>query len=135
MNKETSRKEDTSEECCSTLINLPTEMTEILCCNGGLDNIKRQTPDKSELSSKVKLLKAVSDPIRLQILSALSVSDLCPCILKDITELSDSKLSYHLNILEDAGLISYSSRKKWRIYNLTDIGKEILLILDQIFPR
>ncbi len=135
MNKETSKGEGLNEECCSTSINLPSEMTEILCSNGGLDNIKRHTLGKVELLSRVKLFKALSDPIRLQILSALSASDLCPCILKDITELSDSKLSYHLNILEDAGLISYSSRKKWRIYNLTDAGKETLSISDQIFQR
>jgi DNA-binding transcriptional ArsR family regulator len=135
MNNERSKGEDVDQECCSNSTNLPTEMTEILCSNGGLDRVKRQTPDKVELSSKVKLFKALSDPIRLQILSALSASDLCPCILKEITELSDSKLSYHLNILEDAHLISYSPRSKWRIYSLTSSGKEILAALDQIFER
>lgn len=135
MNKEKSKEEDPNEGCCSTMINLPAEMTEILCSNGGLDNIKRQIPYKNELSLKVRLFKALSDPIRLQILSALSVSDLCPCILKEITDLSDSKLSYHLNILEDAGLVSNSSRKKWRIYSLTIAGKEISTVMDQIFKK
>lgn len=131
MKDERRRGDDADEDCCSTTANLPAEMAEILCSNGGLDRIKERTPGKSELSSKVKLFKALSDPIRLQILSALSISDLCPCILKEITDLSDSKLSYHLNILEDAGLIGYSSRKRWRIYNLTDSGRKAFSILDR----
>jgi ArsR family transcriptional regulator len=48
---------------------------------------------------------------------------LCPCLLKEITELSDSKLSYHLNILEKVKLIESFSQKKWRIYVLTELGK------------
>ena len=57
---------------------------------------------------------------------ALSACDLCPCVLRDVTELFDSRLSYHLNILEGAGLISPSSRKRWRIYALTMLGRALI---------
>ncbi|MFA5312691.1 MAG: metalloregulator ArsR/SmtB family transcription factor [Methanomassiliicoccales archaeon] len=109
--------------CCSDIKNLPEEMEEAIRLKGGVDGIKSQVPERSSLRSEAELFHTLSDPIRLQILHALLIVDLCPCVLKEITELSDSKLSYHLNILEKAGLISSSPRKKWRIYMLTDRGR------------
>jgi len=63
--------------------------------------------------------QALSDPVRLRLLWALSMADLCPCILKQIAELSDSKLSYHLGVLERAVLVSSKRTKDWMIYSIT----------------
>jgi DNA-binding transcriptional ArsR family regulator len=117
----TSRK-----ECCTDVLNLPDEMEEALCRRGGLDGLKKIVPEQKDLASEAERFQAVSDPIRLQILHALRVLDLCPCILKEVTELSDSGLSYHLNILEEAELIASSPRKKWRIYMLTEKGRSMI---------
>jgi ArsR family transcriptional regulator, arsenate/arsenite/antimonite-responsive transcriptional repressor len=110
-------------DCCTDVLNLPEEMEEALRQHGGLDGLRLLIPSKKSLVSESDVFHALSDPIRLQILHSLRVIDMCPCILKEITELSDSKLSYHLNILEKAGLISSSPRKRWRIYILTSKGK------------
>ncbi|HEY3419015.1 MAG TPA: metalloregulator ArsR/SmtB family transcription factor [Methanomassiliicoccales archaeon] len=107
-------------------MNLPKEMEEALNERGGLEGLRKLVPDQENLTSEAERFQAVSDPIRLQILHALLVIDLCPCILKEITELSDSRLSYHLNILEQAKLITSSPRKKWRIYMLTEMGKSLI---------
>jgi len=120
------KKECADKTYCSNIIDLPTEMEEIVCLNGGLDEIKKRVPKKNELIEESMIFKALSDTIRLQIMHALIISDLCPCILKEITDTTDSKLSYHLNILEEANLISYSSVKKWRIYKLTEYGMSII---------
>jgi ArsR family transcriptional regulator len=101
-------------------------MEEALQQQGGLDRLRGVIPSKESLTPEAKVFNALSDPIRLQILHALKVIDLCPCLLKDITELSDSKLSYHLNILETAGLIASSPRKRWRIYMLTEQGRSLI---------
>jgi DNA-binding transcriptional ArsR family regulator len=114
------------KECCKDMMNLPEEMEAALNQQGGLDNLKKLVPDKSELASEAERFQAVSDPVRLQIMHALQVIDLCPCILKEITELPDSGLSYHLSILEGAGLISSSPRKRWRVYVLTDKGRKLI---------
>lgn len=113
-------------ECCTDRTNLPEEMGAALRQQGGLDRLNDLIPSKESLVPEAKVFNALSDPIRLQILHALRVIDLCPCILKDITELSDSKLSYHLNILEEAGLIASSPRKRWRIYMLTEQGRSLI---------
>ena len=109
--------------CCDSVLNLPEEMGEALKAVGGLTSLKGRIPDREDLSSEGRLHQAMSDPIRLQIIHSLAVIDLCPCILKEITGLSDSKLSYHLNILEGEGLIKSSPRQRWRIYILTDLGR------------
>ncbi len=113
-----------SEECCTDSLHLPEEMEAALHQLGGMDRLKERIPSKGDLASDARTFHALSDPIRLQIMHALRIVNLCPCLLKEITELSDSKLSYHLNILERAGLIASSPRKRWRIYMLTPSGKK-----------
>lgn len=112
-----------SDVCCDNLINLPEEMMQNLDKVGGLDSLRVLIPDREGLRADAKIFQVLSDPIRLQILHSLAVIDLCPCILKDITGLSDSKLSYHLNILEGEGLVQSSPRRRWRIYMITELGK------------
>lgn len=119
-------KDNNKKDCCTDVLNLPEEMEKSLLNQGGLEGLRRLVPDKEGLGSEAERFQAVSDPIRLQILHALLVIDLCPCILKEITELSDSRLSYHLNILEKARLISSSPRKKWRIYMITERGRSLI---------
>jgi DNA-binding transcriptional ArsR family regulator len=111
------------KQCCEDALNLPDEMEEALQKKGGLNGLRKEIPDREELVSEARLFQVLSDPIRLQILHSLIVTDLCPCILKEITDLSDSKLSYHLNILEEEGLIKSSPRHRWRIYIITELGK------------
>jgi len=110
-------------ECCRDMSNLPEEMEIAVGQRGGLDGLKDLVPEREDLVAEAKTFQALSEPIRLQIMHALLVIDLCPCLLKEITGLSDSKLSYHLNILEEARLITSLPRKKWRIYALTDQGR------------
>ena len=120
-------KDQTKNVCCSDAMNLPEEMESMISSKGGLNALKSGVPEKADLVSESRFFHSLSDPIRLQILHALITVDLCPCILKEITELSDSKLSYHLNILEKAGLIVSSPRKKWRIYSLTERGRSMIV--------
>ena len=68
----------------------------------------------------------MADHTRLKILWALSNMDLCPCVLTVIADVSDSKLSYHLRILESARLIESRRTKSWRIYSITEEGERTL---------
>lgn len=107
-------------------MNLPEEMETALSSFGGLERLQQVVPDREDLVEDGKVFNALSDPIRLQIMHALMFLDLCPCLLKEIVKLSDSKLSYHLNSLEAAGLITHAPRKRWRIYMLTEKGKSFV---------
>ena len=65
------------------------------------------------------IFKALSDPIRLDILKNLySAESVCVCELTDIFDISQSKLSYHLKLLLSANLISKTSRGKWNFYSV-----------------
>ncbi len=116
-------KKAKKDQCCADLMSLPEEMEAAVRQRGGLEELKSLVPKRESLASDAELFQALSEPIRLQILHALLETALCPCLLKEITGLSNSKLSYHLSTLEEAQLITSSPRKKWRIYMLTEKGK------------
>lgn len=65
------------------------------------------------------IFKALSDPIRLQILKKLySEESVCVCKLVDMFDISQSKLSYHLKMLLSANLIDKTSQGKWNYYSV-----------------
>ena len=45
------------------------------------------------------LLKALADPLRLQVIEALGQGERCVCELTDELGLAQSKLSFHLKVL------------------------------------
>jgi ArsR family transcriptional regulator len=47
-------------------------------------------------------------------------------LIKEITSVPDSKLSYHLSILKEAGLITGKQEGNWIIYRTTDLAKKML---------
>ena len=65
------------------------------------------------------VFKALSDPIRLDILKILYSSDsVGVCELVEKCNISQSKLSYHLKMLLSAELINKSSQGKWNFYSV-----------------
>ncbi|MGQ9587107.1 MAG: ArsR/SmtB family transcription factor [Thermoplasmata archaeon] len=103
-------------------LNLPEDVSLQIVKIGGMRGILRRLPDESAMKRAAKIHQALSDPVRVRILLAVSITDLCPCVLKQVVELSDSKLSYHLSVLEQAGLVASKRRKNWMIYSITPNG-------------
>ncbi|MCP9774907.1 winged helix-turn-helix transcriptional regulator [Cyanobium sp. HWJ4-Hawea] len=64
------------------------------------------------------LLKALADPLRLQILDALGPGERCVCDLTADLGLAQSKLSFHLKVLKDAGLLLDRQEGRWVFYQL-----------------
>ncbi|WP_372633129.1 ArsR/SmtB family transcription factor [Cohnella sp.] len=63
--------------------------------------------------------KALADQKRLQIMYELTQrGNTCVCDLVEILDTPQSKLSYHLKILLDAGLILRETRGTWSYYEL-----------------
>ncbi len=83
--------------------------------------------DTREVTSTLQIL---SYPIRLQILKALGVDDLCVCTLVEITGHQHSALSYHLKQLKEADLVDSNRDGNFLIYHLTDKGKKVLKSID-----
>ncbi|HEY9818084.1 MAG TPA: metalloregulator ArsR/SmtB family transcription factor [Candidatus Obscuribacterales bacterium] len=82
---------------------------------------------------------ALSDPLRLQILDLLRQQELCVCDLCDRLEVRQSKLSFHLKTLKEAGLLRSRQEGKWSYYslNLPEIAclEQYLSNLRQASPR
>ena len=106
---------------------LPDEVEEAILEIGGLEKLSSQIPKSSELDFQLSVHKALADDTRLKIIWALKSCDLCPCVLKEYLKISDSKLSYHLSVLEEAGLVSSYPKKNWRIFSITVAGSEALV--------
>lgn len=107
-------------------LNIPDVMLEALQNKGGFEALMKAIPEDDELIRETLLHKALSDPIRLRIMHALEHTEICPCILKEISDVTDSKLSYHLSKLEEVGLIEYDKEKNWRLYRLTPLGSYVI---------
>ncbi|MCE5296351.1 MAG: metalloregulator ArsR/SmtB family transcription factor [Euryarchaeota archaeon] len=105
---------------------LPNEVSEAIIEIGGLENLSSNIPSIKDLELQIKLHRALSDKTRLKILWAIRCCDLCPCVLKEYLKVSDSRLSYHLSYLEGAGLVISYQKKNWRIFSITDLGKDAL---------
>jgi len=107
-------------------LNVPPGIKKEIESRGGVPGLLELVPQRGYLTYQAGQFDSLSDPIRLQIMYALKLFDMCPCILKKITDLSDSKLSYHLGKLENAGLVSSRQEKNWRVYSLTESGRSFL---------
>jgi ArsR family transcriptional regulator, arsenate/arsenite/antimonite-responsive transcriptional repressor len=72
--------------------------------------------------------KALSEPLRVQIIDVLRRTDqpVCQCELIALFEIKQSLLSHHLRKLTDAGLVGVERRHKWAYYSIaTDAFQEL----------
>jgi len=82
-----------------------------LCGGALLAPLDRQRADELAL-----LLKAVADPVRLQLLSLIRGGDpqeSCVCDLTEAVDLSQPTVSHHLKVLVEAGLLTRERRGSW----------------------
>jgi ArsR family transcriptional regulator len=73
---------------------------------------------RHQLDRAVALFHALSDPIRLSILRMLRGGERCVCDLQDDLGLAQSKLSFHLRVLKDAGLVTDRREGRWAYYEI-----------------
>ena len=74
---------------------------------------------EAEVGVMVRATKALSDPIRIQMLYLLTQrEDLCTCEFEELLGLSQSKVSYHLNLLLQAGFVARETRGTWSHYRM-----------------
>jgi ArsR family transcriptional regulator len=64
------------------------------------------------------LLRALAEPIRLQLIEALAGGERCVCDLTADLGLAQSKLSFHLKVLKECGLLADRQQGRWIYYRL-----------------
>ena len=64
------------------------------------------------------LLRALADPIRLQVIAVLGGGERCVCELTEALGLAQSKLSFHLKVLRQTRLLADRQSGRWVYYRL-----------------
>jgi ArsR family transcriptional regulator, arsenate/arsenite/antimonite-responsive transcriptional repressor len=65
-----------------------------------------------------RVFHALSDETRLSILQRLRLGERCVCDLTDALDAAQSRLSFHLKVLKDAGLVTDRREGRWMYYTL-----------------
>src|SRR5690348_4756700 len=65
-----------------------------------------------------RLFHALSDQTRLAILQRLRFGERCVCDLTDALDAAQSRLSFHLKVLKEAGLVTDRRDGRWTYYTL-----------------
>ena len=76
------------------------------------------------------IFKALSDETRLRILKLLEHGELCVCDMVAAFDMSQPKVSFHLNVLKQAGLVKDRKDGKWMHYGIddSDLFKRLLIL-------
>ena len=69
-----------------------------------------------DLARAAQLFHALSDETRLAILDMLRDGERCVCDLQDALDAAQSRLSFHLRVLREAGLVIDRREGRWAYY-------------------
>jgi len=78
--------------------------------------VTTSTRTSDDLDRAVALFHALSDATRLSILGMLRGGERCVCELQDELDAAQSRLSFHLRVLKEAGLITDRRDGRWSYY-------------------
>ena len=95
------------------------------CCTPLL----RQPITADQADELARLLKALADPTRLQLVSMVAVledGEACVCDLTEPLGLTQPTISHHLKILVDAGIFTRDKRGVWAYYSLVPAALDAL---------
>ena len=71
-----------------------------------------------DLARAARLFHALSDETRLGILTMLGDGERCVCDLQAALDAAQSRLSFHLKVLKEAGLVTDRKEGRWSYYTL-----------------
>lgn len=77
-----------------------------------------KTTTHSELARTARWFHALSDETRLRIIEILGRGECCVCDLQTTLDAQQSRLSFHLKTLKEAGLVTDRREGRWNYYTL-----------------
>jgi ArsR family transcriptional regulator len=94
----------------------------------------RTAPD---LQRAVGAFHALSDPTRLELVALLRRGERCVCQLQEALGAAQSRLSFHLKVLKEAGLVTDRREGRWVYYTLNRdaVGDLSSLLTDCCAPQ
>ena len=78
----------------------------------------------------VTVFKALTDETRLKIIKLLEQGELCVCDIVAALDMQQSKVSFHLGVLKEAGFIQDRKQGKWTHYRIhdSDVFRRMLIL-------
>src|SRR4029079_5846826 len=76
------------------------------------------TATRIDSERAAQLFHALSDQIRVDVVTLLLDGERCVCDLMADLDMAQSRLSWHLKTLSDAGIISGRREGRWNYYSL-----------------
>jgi ArsR family transcriptional regulator, arsenate/arsenite/antimonite-responsive transcriptional repressor len=90
----------------------------------------------SRTERAIELFHALSDETRLEIIELLRRGERCVCELTDSLDAAQSRLSFHLRVLKDAGIVRDRKNGRWVHYELdADVFEEMEALVSGMKPR
>ena len=89
----------------------------VACCG----SVRTDVLDPDGAETLARSFAALSDPIRLRMLSAVAAQagdEVCACDLVELSGRSQPTVSHHMKILVDAGLVTREKRGLWVWYRI-----------------
>ncbi|CPT31091.1 ArsR family transcriptional regulator [Mycobacteroides abscessus subsp. abscessus] len=106
------------------------QSSEVLCCPPGA--LLREPISAVAAADMAVKLKALADPVRLQLFSAIASragGEACVCDISAGVEVSQPTVSHHLKVLRDAGLLTSERRASWVYYTVVPEALASLSVL------
>ncbi len=83
----------------------------------------------------IELFHALSDETRLEIIELLRKGERCVCELTDTLDAAQSRLSFHLRVLKDAGVVRDRKDGRWVYYELdAEVFEEMETLVSEMKP-
>jgi ArsR family transcriptional regulator, arsenate/arsenite/antimonite-responsive transcriptional repressor len=91
---------------------------------------------QSRAERSIELFHALSDETRLEIIELLRNGERCVCELTDTLDAAQSRLSFHLRVLKDAGIVRDRKEGRWVHYELDpEAFDEMEALVSAMKPR
>lgn len=87
------------------------------------------------MSDIVTIFKALADDTRVRVLKLLGGGEFCVCEIAFALGLEQPRLSFHLRILKEAGIILDRRQERWVLYRLNEEDMFIRFLLMAISER
>jgi len=91
---------------------------------------------KRSTDPDIRLLAALADPTRMEILRELAGSpEVCACDFMSCCDVSQPTVSHHLRVLRDAGAVVSERRGNWVFYRIApNLNERLARIAQTIIP-
>lgn len=113
-----------------------TEVTSPAC---EVTPLARQPLTPQAAGELAVVFKALSDPVRLRLLSVIAShtgQEACVCDVSDGFDVSQPTISHHLRVLREAGLLSSQRRGSWVYYRVEPAAlAQLSALLDIALPE